>query len=106
MYADPGADVAGGLGDRVLPGALARAAHHDQVAVAERVPHDRAVAAPGPQPQGPWGADRHDGAHGVLRRAAADRVAVPGNAVAPVAVVAQTGRPERFAQLVGVPLGE
>ena len=34
LHADPRADGPGGLGDGVLPGALAGAAHHDQVAVA------------------------------------------------------------------------
>lgn len=37
LDADPRADRARRLGDAVLPGALAGAAHHDQVAGAERV---------------------------------------------------------------------
>src|SRR5215213_10158387 len=32
LHADPRADRAGGLGDRVLPGALAGATHHEEVA--------------------------------------------------------------------------
>ena len=44
LDADPGADRAGGLEDGVLPGALAGAAHHEQVAVADRE-RDRLAAA-------------------------------------------------------------
>ena len=101
LDADPRPDRPGGLRDRVLPGALAGAAHHDQVAVAELVPDGRAAAA-GPQQERPGRAERDDRDHGVLGLAAADGVAVPGDAVAAVAVEAQPGGAERLAELVGV----
>jgi transposase len=52
---------------------------------------DRRAAAARPQRQRARRADRNDRDHGVLSGAATDRVAVPGDAVAAVAVVAQTG---------------
>src|SRR5690606_5648846 len=106
LDADAGPRRAGGLGDRVFPGALATAAHDDEVAVAEVVAERAAAAAAGPQQQGAGEADRQDGHHGVLRAAAADGVAVPGHAVAAVAVVAQPGGGEGLAQLVAVMLVE
>jgi transposase len=75
---------------RMLPRALAGAAHDEQVAVCHFVA-DRRAAAARPQRQRARRADRNDRDHGVLSGAATDRVAVPGDAVAAVAVVAQTG---------------
>jgi hypothetical protein len=43
-------------------------------------------------------AQRHDGHHRVLTTTAADAIAVPGDAVSAVTVVAQPGRPERLAK--------
>ena len=60
------------------------------------------AAALGPEEQLPGRADGDDGDHGVLGAAPADGVAVPGHAVAAVAVVAEPGGAERLAQLVGV----
>ncbi|RZS43302.1 gluconolactonase [Herbihabitans rhizosphaerae] len=45
LDADPRTDGPGRLRHGVLPGALTRAAHDDQVAVAQRVPHDPTTAA-------------------------------------------------------------
>src|SRR6476620_1480751 len=106
LDADARPDRPGGLGDRVLPGALARAAHDDEVAVAEHVPHGLPAATARAQQQGPRRADRDDRDHGVLGAAAADRVAVPGDAVAAVAVEAQPGGAERLAQLGSGVAGE
>ena len=86
------------FGIGVLPGALAGAAHHDQVAVAH-LDRDRLAAAARAQGQPARVADRDDRDHGVLGPAAADGVAVPGDAVAAVAVVAAAGGHERLAQL-------
>ena len=89
----------GDLGDGVLPGALAGAAHHEQVAVAHRDGQRRrrrrgVAGAAGAGRRGtrwrPW----------CLAVAAADAVAVPGDAVAAVAVEAAAGRHERLAELV------
>ncbi len=57
---------------------------------------------PGPQQQGARLADGHDRDHGVLPVAPADPVAVPGDAVPPVAVVAEPGRDERLPELARV----
>ena len=56
-------------------------------------------AAPRTQRQPARVAERDDRDHRVLVRAAADRVAVPGDAVAAVAVVAAAGGQERLAEL-------
>src|SRR5205823_3225851 len=90
LDADARAGRPGGLGYRVLPGALAAAAHDEQVAVTHLVPDGRAAAAR-TQRQRPRGADGKDRDHGVLGRAAPDGVAVPGDAVPAVAVQAQAG---------------
>lgn len=60
------------------------------------------AAAHGPQQQVTGRSHRQDGDHGVLAGAPADAVAVPGDAVPAVAVVAQPGRGERLAQLLRV----
>ncbi len=52
-----------------------------------------------PQHQRPRAAHREDRHHGVLARRPADAVAVPGDAVAPVAVEAQPGGDEALAEL-------
>ena len=67
---------------------------------------DRLAAAARPQRQPPRVAERHDRDHRVLRSAAADRVAVPGDAVAAVAVVAAPGGHERLAELGAVVVRE
>ena len=102
LHGDPRAG-GGDLGHGVLPGALAGAAHHEQVAVAHRERQRRATAA-GPQGQPAGVAEGHDGDHGVLAVAPPDAVAVPGHRVATVAVEAAAGRHERLAQLVAVVL--
>ncbi len=94
-----------GLGHRVLPRALARAAHDEQVAVPEPERPAGATAAR-PQQQRAGGAERHDRDEGVLAGAAPDRVAVPGHGVAAVAVEAAAGRRERLAELGPVEGGE
>src|SRR6266516_689769 len=73
LHADPGAGGPRGLGDGMFPGALAAAAHHQQVAMAEVVA-ERGTAAAWPQQQRPRGAERHNGHDRVLRPAAARRV--------------------------------
>ncbi len=90
LHADPRPGGPGRLGHGVLPGALAAAAHHQQVPVADLVPQRRA-ATPGAKHQGPRRAQGQDGDHGVLRGAAADPVTVPGDAVPAVPVEAQPG---------------
>ena len=101
---DAGAGV-GGLGDGVLPGALAGASHHQQVAVAHRE-RDRGAAASGAEQQSPRVAERDDRDHGVLGLPAPDGVAVPRDAVATVAVVAAASGDERLAQLGSVVVRE
>ena len=93
------------LGDGVLPGALAGAAHHDQVAVAH-LEGDRVAAAARPEGQPTRVAERHDGDHRVGVLAATDRVAVPGHGVAAVAVEAAPGGHERLAELGQVVRGQ
>src|SRR6516165_10544231 len=98
LHADPRPDVLGRLRHRVLPGALAAAAHDQQVAVPDLIP-PRRTAAPRPQAERPRRAQRQDGHHGVLARAPPVPVAVPGHAVPAVPVQAQPCGPERLAQL-------
>ncbi len=98
LHADPWTDRPGGLGHGVVPGALARAAHDEQVARTEREAQRRSASAR-PQQQVPGSAERHNGHQGVPVAAAADPVAVPGDAVAAVAVVAQAGGAERLPEL-------
>ena len=81
----------------MFPGALAAAAHHQQVAVAEVVA-ERGTAAAWPQQQRPRGAERHNGHDRVLRPAAARRVPMPGDAVPAVPVQAQPCRAQRLAE--------
>jgi hypothetical protein len=69
--------------------------------VAELVP-DRRAAAPRAEHERPRRPQRYDGHHGVLGLTATDGVAVPGHRVPAVAVEAQPGRGERFAQLRSV----
>ena len=101
LHADPRSDRLGRLRHGVLPGALAAAAHDQQVAVTDLEPQRRATA-PRAQQQRPRRAQRHDGDHGVLGPAAPDRVAVPGHAVPSVPVQAQARGPERLAELRAV----
>lgn len=91
----------GGLRYRVVPGALAAAAHHDQVAVPELVPHCMAAAARSQQ-QRARRADRDDRHHRVDVAPAPDPVAVPGHTVATVAVEAQAGGAKQLAELGAV----
>ena len=57
------------------------------------------AAAAAAQRENPCRAEADDGDHGVLGAAAADGVAVPGDAVGAVAVQAQPRGGERFAEL-------
>src|ERR1700722_12186507 len=119
LDADPWAGRAGRLGHGVLPGALAAAAHDDEVPVPEVVPDGADTSAdavittlpgtgalpgagPWAQQQRPRLAERDDRDHGVLGRAAPDGVAVPCDAVPLVPVEAQAGRDERLPELGGV----
>src|SRR5258708_5816110 len=64
LDADPRARWLGCLGNRVLPGALASAAHYEQVAVPEQVTQRLAAAVARAQPESsrvPERDDRHDG---------------------------------------------
>src|SRR4051794_731491 len=87
LHRDPRAGV-GDLGHGVLPGPLAGAAHHDQVAVAHLDDDAVGTSEPGAKVELARVAERDDRHHGVGGLAAADRVAVPGDRVAAVAVVA------------------
>src|SRR6202042_1797630 len=86
LDADPWSRRPRGLGHGVLPGALAAAAHYDQVAVPEAVPQRAVIAAsagagadvgPRPEQQRSRGAQRHDRDHCVLGASAPDGVPVP-----------------------------
>ncbi|CAM5688895.1 KsdD-like steroid dehydrogenase [Streptomyces violaceorubidus] len=70
--------------------------------MAQRAAHGLPAAARRAQQQVPGCAHREDGDHRVLARATSDPVAVPGDAVPAVAVVAQARGGEGFAQLPGV----
>src|SRR5258706_3234020 len=64
LDADPRARWLGCLGNRVLPGALASAAHHEQVAVPDQVTQRLAAAVAPAQHESsrvPERDDRHDG---------------------------------------------
>src|SRR5690242_2003554 len=89
----------------MLPGSLARAAHHQQIAVRLRQPQRRAATA-GPQRECAGGAEADDRDHGVLCAAAADGVTVPRDAVGPVAIPAQADGGERLPELAGVDVVE
>src|SRR5262249_46045461 len=73
-----------------------------EVAVAKLEPERLGAAEARTQHQRARRANGDDRDHGVLVRTAPDAVAVPGHAVAAVAVVAQARRAERFAELVAV----
>src|SRR4051794_35104771 len=98
LHADPRADRAVRLRYGVLPRALAGPAHHDQVAVPERVA-DLGVPADRTQLQLAWGSERHDRDHGVVRPTAADPIAVPRDRVVAVPVVAATRGHEGLSEL-------
>src|SRR5690242_21094703 len=66
LNADPRPDRLGGLRHRVLPGALAAAAHDQQVTVAHLEPQRPLSSLAGAQQQRPRRAQRQDGHHGVL----------------------------------------
>src|SRR5664279_3563544 len=89
LDADPGPDTTAGLGHGMFPGALAAAAHHDQIPVAERKTQPSPTTARA-KLQHPGGADGQDRDHGVSVRTATDSVSVPGHAVVSVAVQAQS----------------
>src|SRR3954454_8156654 len=101
LNADPGPHRAGRLRDGVLPRALAGAAHHQQVPVPDGETEGLrpAGAVPGPEHQPTRLPERDDPDHCVLEAAAPDRVAVPGDAVPAVAVVAHARGREAFAEL-------
>src|SRR6476646_4161820 len=112
LDADPRPHGLRRLRDAVLPRALAGAAHDDQVAVPERKP-DAGSAADGAEQQRPRGTEGHDRDHRVGRPSAADPVAVPGHAVASVAVETHSCGDEALAELrpvvpveVGARIGE
>src|SRR6202020_1389635 len=96
LDADPRTGRAGGLGYGVLPGALAAAAHHEEIAMAEVVADGRAAAARAQQ-QRAGRAHRDNRDHGVRGPAAPDGVTVPRDAVPAVPVQAQAGGPEWLA---------
>src|ERR1700722_12777625 len=101
LDADARARRARGLGHGVLPGALATAAHHEQVPV----PEDVALGFPATaraQQQRPGLTERQDRDHRVLGGAAPDGVTMPGDAVPAVPVEAQSRRHERLAELARV----
>lgn len=102
LDADAGPDGACRLGDGVLHGALAGAAHHDEVAVAEGEAQQGGAAVAGAQDEVAGVADGEDRDEGVLGGGAAVAVAVPGDAVAAVAVEAEPGGDEGFAEFGGV----
>src|SRR5262245_12694127 len=89
LDADARAGRARRLRDRVVPRALAASAHDDQVTVSQLVPQRLAAAEPRTQMQRAGRAHRQDRDHGVFRQAPTDAIAVPRDAVAPIAVVAQ-----------------
>src|SRR5690348_3964229 len=66
LNADPRPDRLGGLRHGVLPGALAAAAHDQQVAVPDLEPQRPLPSLARPQQQRPRRAQRQDGHHGVL----------------------------------------
>jgi hypothetical protein len=68
----------------VLPRALTRAAHHEQIAPAE-IEGARGASARRPEEEAARGSERDDG-HDRVVAFAADAVAVEGDAVAAVAV--------------------
>src|SRR5215204_5181071 len=98
LHADPRAHRAARLRHGVLPGALAGPAHHDQVAVPERVA-DLGVPADRTELELAWGSERHDRDHGVVRAATPDPVAVPRDRVMAVPVVAAPRGHERLSEL-------
>src|SRR4051812_45486754 len=83
----------------MLPGALARAAHHQQVAVAEIVPDRASATAARSEQQSARRAEDDQRDHRVVRAAPPDAVAVPGHRVPAVAVEAEPGGGEPLAQL-------
>ena len=93
-----GPDGLRGLGHAVVPGALARAAHDEQVAVAGGHA-DRGAAAARAAARGRAAPDREDRDHRVLVARPPDAVAVPGHRVVAVAVEAQARGDERLAEL-------
>ena len=92
------AERAGALGNRVLPGALAAPAHHEQVAGAEVEP-ERATAPARAEEEPTTGAERHDRHDRVLARGTSDGVPVPLDAVSPVPVEAEPDGPQRLTEL-------
>ena len=91
------------FGHGVLPGALAGAAHDDEVAVAH-LERERLTAAARPERQPSRVSEGDDRDHRVVGATSPEPVTVPGDAVAPVAVVAATRGQERLAELGAVVL--
>jgi hypothetical protein len=82
---------------------LAGAAHDEEVAVADDEADGVAGAVvDGAQAEAAGRTEGQDGDHGVLGPTSTDAVAVPGDAVAAVAVVAEAGGDELLAELVSV----
>jgi hypothetical protein len=98
LDADSWADRPCCLRHRMLPGPLARTAHHQQVAMTDLV-LDGDAAPARPEQEVAGGAQRDDGDDGVGRLPPADGVAVPGDRVAPIAIQAQPSCRERLAEL-------
>lgn len=98
LDADAGASAAG-LGDRVVPGALAGAAHHNQVAVSERESERDGPAAARAERKVARVAQGRGGDHLFCMEYRPGPVTVLCDAVAPVAVEAESGADEGLAEL-------
>ena len=98
LDADPRTHRPRRLWHRMLPGALAGTAHHQQVAVADLM-LDGGAAAARPKQEVAGGAQRDDGDDRVGRLPPADGVTVSGDRVAAVPIEAHSCRTERLAQL-------
>src|SRR3954454_7835641 len=104
LDADPCAEAAGRLWDRVQPGALAASSHHEEIAVTDLQAQSR-TSGLRPQCERSDGAQREDRDHRVLRALTRDAVSVPGDAVVAVAVQAEPGTdkwPTELFAVVGV----
>ncbi len=83
------------LRDRVLPRALARSAHYQQIPAAQ-VEGERFAATRRTHQKAPWRADRN-GSYERPRQRSRDAIAVKSNAVPTITVVTEADVRERFA---------